>query len=229
MYANEADVGRGIAESGLARAEVFVTSKVWVSNYARGRIGPSIDESLRQLGTDYVDLMLLHWPGSSVPLVEQLGGLNDAVRAGKIRHIGVSNYNRALLAEAIRLSDAPIVTNQVEYHPYLDQRLLLAAARQSGVSIMAYCAMAVGRVFGDAKLQEIARRHGRSVSQIVLRWLIQQEDVLALSRTSNPSRLAENVAIFDFELAADDMAAIFALARPGSRIVDPPQLAPAWD
>jgi len=229
MYGNEAEVGQGVAASGVPRADVFITSKVWVSNYHSSRMGSSIDESLGRLGTDYIDLMLLHWPGSPVPLAEQLGSLNDAVRAGKVRHIGVSNFNRALMAEAVRVSETPIVTNQVEYHPFLDQRLLLDAARKAGVIVTAYCAMAVGRVFEEPVLKHIAEKNHRGISQIVLRWLIQQDGVVTLSRTTNPARLAENVGLFDFELSPEDMSAIFALARPNSRIVSPAQLAPQWD
>jgi 2,5-diketo-D-gluconate reductase B len=229
VYANEADVGRGIAQSGVPRADVFVTTKVWAPNCAPGVMGRSVDDSLRQLGTDYIDLLLLHWPNGAIPVEDQIGALNDVARAGKARHIGVSNYNRALLAKAIAASDVPLATNQFEYHPYLDQHAIVSATRQAGLAVTAYCAMAVGRVFGDPRLEEIAARNGRTVSQVVLRWLVQQGDTVALSRTSNPDRLAENTAIHDFELPAHDMAAIFALAAPGSRIVDPPGLAPAWD
>jgi 2,5-diketo-D-gluconate reductase B len=229
VYANEADVGLGIAKSGVPRPDVFVTTKIWAPNCAPGLMRSSVEESLRKLGCDYVDLLLLHWPNDGVPLEDQIGALNDIVRAGKARHIGVSNYNRDLLARAIQLSDVPLVTNQFEYHPYLDQRALVSAVRDAGLAVTAYCAMAVGRVFADPTLKEIAARNGRSVSQVVLRWLVQQGGVVALSRSTHRERLAENAAIFDFELPADDMAAIFALAEPGSRIVDPAGLAPAWD
>ncbi len=229
IYANEADVGRGIAQSGVARRDIFLTTKVWAPNCAPRLMAQSVDESLRKLGTDHVDLLLLHWPNSAIALEDQIGALADVVRAGKARHIGVSNYNRALLAQAVQASDAPLVTNQFEYHPYLEQRALVSATRAAGLAVTAYCAMAVGRVFGDPALQEIAARNGRTVSQVVLRWLVQQGGTVTLSRTSNPDRLAENAAIFDFELPAHDMAAIFALTEAGSRIVDPPGLAPAWD
>ncbi len=229
VYANEADVGLGISRSGLSRNDIFITTKVWNSNYAPQSMARSVDESLRKLRSDHVDLLLLHWPSDAIPLEEQIGALNDVARAGKARHIGVSNYSRALLARAAALSDMPLVTNQFEYHPYLEQRKLVSATRRAGLAVTAYCAMAVGRVFDDPRLNEIAVRNGRTVSQVVLRWLIQQGDTIALSRTSNPDRLAENTGIHDFELPAEDMAAIFALAEPGSRIVDPRGLAPAWD
>jgi 2,5-diketo-D-gluconate reductase B len=229
VYANEADVGRGIAQSGVPREDIFITTKIWVPNCEPRLMAPSVDESLRKLGTDHVDLLLLHWPNRAIPLADQIGALNDVMRGGKARHIGVSNYNRTLLGDAVRASDEPLVTNQFEYHPYLDQRALVAATRGAGLAVTAYCAMSVGRVFTDPRLAEIGVRNGRTVSQVVLRWLVQQGGVVALSRTSNPDRLAENTAIHDFELSAEDMAAVFALTEPGSRNVDPEGLAPVWD
>lgn len=164
-----------------------------------------------------------------MPLSDQIGALNAVARAGKVRHIGVSNFNRALMSEAVRLSEIPLVTNQFEYHPYLNQSLLIDATRGAGLAVTGYCGMAVGRVLSDPTLTTIASRHRRSIAQIVLRWLIQQDGVVALSRTTNESRSAENLAVFDFELDAADMAAIRALAQTGSRIVNPPGLAPDWD
>jgi diketogulonate reductase-like aldo/keto reductase len=225
IYANEADVGLGIIQSGEPRHTVFITTKVWIGNYRPSLFAASVDDSLQKLRADYIDLLLLHWPSNAIPLAEQIGALNDTVRSGKVRHIGVSNYSRTFMTEAIRFSDLRLVTNQFEYHPYLDQRRLVSATRQAGLAATAYCAMAVGRVFSEHKLKEIAVRHGRSVSQIVLRWLTQHDGVVTLSRTTRPERLAENAAIFDFELSPDEMAAIFALARPNSRIIDPPGLA----
>ena len=229
VYGNEDAVGDGVLMSGIARDDVFLTTKVWVENYTQVRFERSVDASLNALRTDYVDLLLLHWRGSVVPLEDQIGWLNALVHAGKVLSIGVSNFNRALLRHAVELSDIPLATNQFEYHPYLNQASLIAATRQAGVSVTAYCAMAVGRVFSETALQTIARRYGKSVSQIVLRWLLQQEGVVALSRTERQERIHENLDIFDFSLEESDMDAIFRLARPGSRIVDPPGLAPLWD
>ena len=229
IYRNETEVGEGVAASGIPRSEIFITTKVWVSNYPREVFEHSVDESLRKLRSDYIDLLLLHWPNSSVPLAEQIDGLNAVVKAGKVRHIGVSNFNRQLMAEAMRLSQHPLVTNQVEYHPYLDQKVLIEAARGAGLAVMGYCGMAIGRVLSDPTLAEIAKEHARTIPQIVLRWLIQQDGVVALSRTTNPERIAENVAIFDFELTAEDRRRIESLVSPNSRIVDPPGLAPVWD
>ncbi|QIB33489.1 aldo/keto reductase [Ancylobacter pratisalsi] len=228
IYGNEAEVGEGIATSGVPRGEIFLTTKVWVDKYARADLIASVDESLKKLRTDYVDLLLLHWPaGAALP--EPVGALNEVVRAGKVRHIGVSNFNTAQMAEARRLSDAPLVTNQIEYHPYVDQSVVVNAARAAGMCITAYYAMADGKVFADPVLKEIAAAKGRSVAQVVLRWVIQQEGLVALSKTATEARVAENFAIFDFELTAEEMAAIHALARPDGRILNPKGLAPTWD
>lgn len=229
IYGNEAAVGEAIGRSGLARSDIFLTTKVWVDKLSRGAMGPSVDESLKKLETDHVDLLLLHWPQSPVPLEEQIEGLNALVDAGKVRHIGVSNYNCALMGEAVSLSKAPIVTNQIEYHPYLDQTAVLSAARSYGMSVTAYYAMADGRVPKDELLQDIGARHGKTAAQVTLRWLIQQQSVAALTKTATESRLAENFAVFDFSLDAEEMDAISGLARPDGRIVNPGHLAPAWD
>lgn len=230
IYRNEAEIGDCVVASGIPRSDIFLTTKVWVSNYSARHIDASVNESLRKLKTDYIDLLLLHWPGGSdVPLAEQIGELNAVVRAGKVRHIGVSNFNRAQMTKAIRLSGAPLVTNQFEYHPYLNQSLLIESTREAGLAVTGYCGMAVGRVFSDPTLKEIAARHDKTIAQIVLRWIVQQRGVVALSRTTRIDRLAQNLAVFDFELDDADMAAIHALATANSRIVDPPGLAPRWD
>ena len=229
MYQNEADVGVAIRASGVPRDAIFVTTKVWVGNYIRERFMASVDESLHRLQTDYIDLLLVHWPRGGALLEDQIEGLNRAVDSGKARYIGVSNYNVAMMREAAAWTTHPLVTNQVEYHPFLDQTAVLQQVASGGSSLMAYCGMAVGRVFDTLLLKDMAAHHGRSVAQIVLRWLIQQPNVVALSRTEKIARLPQNTDIFDFALSDDDMAAIGTLKSPGSRIVNPPHLAPAWD
>ena len=228
-YRNEAQVGEAIETSGVSRGDIFLTTKVWVDNYKHDAFLASVDESLKKLRTDYVDLLLLHWPSSGVPLAEQIGALNEVRNAGKVKNIGVSNFNTALMAESVKLSEAPIATNQIEYHPYLDQAKVLEAARATGMSITAYYAMADGKVPNEPLLKEIGARHGKTAAQVVLRWLMQQKDVITLSKTATESRLKENFDIFDFDLTADEMAAVHKLARPNGRIVSPGGLAPDWD
>jgi 2,5-diketo-D-gluconate reductase B len=229
IYRNEAEVGEAIADSGVPRGDIFLTTKVWIDNFAPDRFMASVDESLAKLRTDHVDLLLLHWPNCTVPLAEQIGSLNAVRKAGKTRHIGVSNYNIALLEEAISLSDAPLVTNQVEYHPFLDQRRLLAAMRDAGPALTAYYAMADGKVFADPVLADIAASYGRSIAQIVLRWLVQQPGVAALTKTVSEARATENARIFDFDLDDIEMKTIGALARMDGRQLSPAGLSPDWD
>ncbi|CAD7028094.1 aldo/keto reductase [Pseudorhizobium endolithicum] len=229
IYKNEAAVGEVLHASGIRRADIFLTTKVWVDRVGHEAFLASVDESLAKLKTDYVDLLLLHWPQSEMPLADRIGALNELRWAGKVRNIGVSNFSTALMAEAVQLSDAPIVTNQVEYHPYLDQRKVIGEAAKTGMSITAYYLMADGKVPQDPVLREIGARHGKTAAQVALRWAVQQKDVIALSKTATESRLAENFDIFDFALGEGEMAEIHRLARPDGRIVNPGHLAPEWD
>jgi diketogulonate reductase-like aldo/keto reductase len=229
IYGNEAEVGDAIKISAVARSDIFLTTKVWVENYRPAAFVKSVEESLGKLKTDYVDLLLLHWPNDAVPLADQIGALNAVKDAGKVRHIGVSNFNTALMAESIALTRSPLVTNQIEYHPYLDQTRVINAAKKAGMAVTGYFGMADGKVFSDPLLKDIAASHNRSVAQVVLRWLVQQDGILALSKTVGEARAAENIAIFDFALTDQEMAAVHALARPDGRIVSPNGLAPVWD
>ncbi|MFD1745392.1 aldo/keto reductase [Rhizobium helianthi] len=230
IYGNEAEVGAAIQQSGVARGDIFLTTKVWVDKFAHKDFIASVDESLKKLKTDYVDLLLLHWPQSDVPLAERMNSLNEVKRAGKVKNIGISNFNIEMMNEAVKLSDAPVATNQVELHPYLDQSKLLAAARQHGVSLTAYYLMADGKVPKDEVLKDIGARHKKTAAQVVLRWAVQQPDVIALSKTANVDRLQENFDVFDFELTGAEMAEIAKLAKPDGRIVNPAHLRPPhWD
>jgi 2,5-diketo-D-gluconate reductase B len=229
VYGNEAAIGESIARAGVDRDALFLTTKVWVAEYHPKRFAASVDASLRKLRTAYVDLLLLHWPSDEVPLADQIGALEATVIAGKVRHIGVSNFNSALIDEATHLARLPLVTNQIEYHPYLRQSVIIERTRRANMAVTAYCPMAVGRVLGEPLLSDLATRHRRSIAQIVLRWVVQQDGLIALSRTTNERRAAENAAIFDFQLDEAEMSAISKLSQPDSRIVDPPGLAPVWD
>lgn len=229
IYDNEAEVGHGLAASGVPRDEVFVTTKVWVDHYRGADFRQSVQDSLARLRTDYVDLLLLHWPSAKVPLAEQIAALNEVHASGRARHIGVSNFTTALMREAAALSAAPLANNQVEYHPYLDQSAVRAEAQRLGMSITAYYGMADGKVLQEPVIGAIARRLGKTPAQIALRWLVQQDNVIALSKTLRAERAADNASIFDFELDAADMRALAGLARPDGRLVSPEGLAPQWD
>jgi 2,5-diketo-D-gluconate reductase B len=229
IYKNEQAVGDVLRQSGIPRDDIFLTTKVWVDRVGHDAFIASVDESLSKLQTDHVDLLLLHWPQSEMPLADRIGALNELRTAGKVKNIGVSNFSTALMAEAIKLSDAPIVNNQVEYHPYLDQTKVLMEARKTGMSVTAYYLMADGAVPKDEVLKEIGAKYKKTAAQVVLRWAVQQEDVIALSKTATESRLPENYDIFDFSLSPQEMEAVFALSRTDGRIVSPVHLAPEWD
>lgn len=228
-YGTEDGVGEGIRAAGVPRDQIFITTKVSHENLRAADFRRSVETSLRALGVDHVDLLLIHWPNPQIPLTESVPALVRAKRDGLARHIGVANFNIALLDEAIRLSPEPLVTLQAEHHPYLDQSKLLAALRARGMVLTGYCPLGRGRLVGDPVIAEIARARGRSVAQVALRWAIQQDIVIPIPRSSNPRRIAENLAIFDFALNDDEMARIAALKRSGSRIADPAGRAPDWD
>ena len=228
-YGTELGVGEGIRASGLRREEIFLTTKVSHEYLRAADFERSVEESLRNLRVDYVDLLLIHWPNPEIPLPEPVAALAKMKRIGLTRHIGVANFPVALLDEAVRLSPEPLVTDQVEYHPYLDQSKLLAACRRHGLVLTAYCPLGRGRLINDPELARIARSHGKTIAQIALRWLVQQDGVVPIPRSSNPGRMAENLDVFGFALSADDMARIAALKRPDARIANPAGRAPAWD
>ena len=228
-YGTEPAVGEGMRASGVPRDEIFVCTKVSHENLHAGDFARSVEESLRALGLDYVDLLLVHWPEKNTPLAETMGALAKAKRAGLARHIGVANFNIAMLDDAINLCPEPLVTLQAECHPYLDQSRVIAACRQRSLVLTAYCPLARGRLKDDLVLAEIGQRHGKSCAQIALRWLMQQNRIAAIPRSSNAARIAENIDIFDFELDAGDMRRIKTLARPEGRTANPVGRAPVWD
>ncbi len=227
MYGNEREVGEGVRASGVARAEILVTTKVAPGNLAPKALKASVKESLAQLKTSELDLLLLHWPNKDVPLADTIGALCEVKRAGQARHIGVSNYTVALLDEANRLASEPLMCNQIEMHPYLDQSKVIAATRKHGMAVVAYSPIARGRVPGSDVLARIGKAHGKSAAQVSLRYLVQQ-GIAVIPRTSKVERLAENIAIFNFELSAAEMAEIRSLAHGDGRIVDW-AWSPVWD
>lgn len=229
MYGNEEAVGAGLRASGVARDAVFVTTKVWWSDLAAGDLRRSAEASLKRLGLDAVDLLLIHWPNPGIPLAGTVEALNRARADGLARHIGVSNFPTALLAQAIALSQAPLVANQVENHPYLDQRKVHAACRAAGMAMVSYCPLyRGGPLFDEEAVRRASEAHGKTPGQVVLRWHVQQDGVVAIPRTTRVERLSENAAIFDFSLTEAEMAAISALRGRGDRICDA-GLGVEWD
>ncbi len=228
MYGNEREVGAGLKAAGLPRDAVFVTTKVWYEDIGRGDLERSAEASLKRLGLDRVDLLLIHWPNPAVPLAQSTSALCNAKRLGLTRHIGVSNYTAAMVDEAVRLATEPLVANQVEYHPRLAQGAVLAACRRHGMALTAYSPLGRSSVLDDPVLAAVAADHGRSVPQVILRWHVQQPGVVAIPKSGSPEHIAENLDVFDFVLSDGEMSRISALARPDGRVVDPP-FAPAWD
>jgi len=224
-YGNEAGVGRGLADSGVERENVFLTTKLWYSQLAPAQVRVQLEGSLRDLATDYVDLLLIHWPSEEVALEQTLRAMAALRDEGKVRHLGVSNFPSVLVREALEL--APIIADQVEYHPYLAQPELLALARERDMMLTAYSPFAHGRLLGDAVLGEIGAAHDKSPGQVALRWLLDQPQVAAIPKASSHVNRAANLEVFDFELSDDERGRIASLAR-GVRTADPPW-APRWD
>jgi diketogulonate reductase-like aldo/keto reductase len=227
MYGNEADVGEGVRASGVARDDIFITTKVWQSDLRANDFRRSVETSLKRMKLPRVDLILIHWPNPSVPLAETMSALDKVRQDGLAAHIGVSNFTVALVEEAVRLSKAPLVTNQVEMHPFLDQSKVIAACKKHGISVTAYCPIARGSAAGDQTLTRIGAAHGKSGAQVSLRYLLQR-GIIAIPRTSKSARLKENLDVFDFTLTEAEMRAIHKLANPQGRVVDWGGT-PAWD
>jgi diketogulonate reductase-like aldo/keto reductase len=226
-YGNEREVGEGMRRSGIKREDIFLTTKVWFNRLAAGDFERSVDESLERLGLPWVDLLLIHWPNAEIPLAESIGALCKVRRAGLARHIGVANFNIAMVEQAHRLASEPLAAMQIEVHPYLDQTRVIAVARQHGMAVVGYCPLARGKVPGDEVLQSIGRAHGKTPAQVALRFL-EQKTVIPIPRTSKRERLAENLGSLEFTLTAAEMARIDKLRCLNTRIVSPPQ-APQWD
>ncbi|WEL57340.1 2,5-didehydrogluconate reductase DkgB [Pseudomonas kermanshahensis] len=230
IYKNEAEVGQAIAESGVPRSELFITTKIWVDNYAADKLVPSLRESLAKLRTDHVDLLLIHWPapGNGVELPEYMAALAEAKALGLTRKIGVSNFNIDLTQQAIAVvGEGEIATNQIELSPYLQNAKLAAFLQDQGITVTSYMTLAYGKVLKDPVLAEIAAKHKATVAQVALAWALQLDYAVIPSSTKREN-LASNLLARDLRLDADDMARIATLERNG-REVSPDSLAPAWD
>ena len=219
IYDNEREVGEGLHASGINRGDVFVTTKVWPEHFAPRELERAARESLLRLRLREVDLLLLHWPNSRIPLADTLGALCKAKRDGLTRHIGVSNFTVALIEQAVQLTTEPLVCDQIEYHPFLDQSKVVASCRKHDMAVVAYSPIARGKVRGDRVLARIGAAHNKTAAQVSLRFLVQQ-NIVVIPRTSKAERLSENAAIFDFKLSRQEMTEIATLARRDGRIVD---------
>jgi len=230
IYKNEAEVGQAIAASGVPRDELFITTKIWVDNYAADKLIPSLRESLTKLRTEHVDLLLIHWPapGNGVELPEYMQALAEAKRQGLTRQIGISNFNIELTRQAIAVvGQGEIATNQIELSPYLQNRKLTAFLAEQGIATTSYMTLAYGKVLKDPLLAQIAAKHKATVAQVALAWALQLGYAVIPSSTKHEN-LASNLLAQSLRLDADDMARIATLERDG-REVSPDGLAPAWD
>lgn len=224
-YGNESEVGAAIRESGVPRDEIFLTTKVWFRDLSASGVERQVSESLRDLGTEYADLVLVHWPNDDYPLGETITALERERERGRTRLVGVSNFTPSLVEQARK--HAAVCCNQVEYHPLLDQSRLLDQARRHGMMLTAYSPLAQGKALAAAAVIEIARRLDRDPAQILLRWLLQQDRVAAIPRSSRPAHIRTNLRIFDFELDASAVEVLSGLGTRDGRIIDP-EWAPAW-
>jgi 2,5-diketo-D-gluconate reductase B len=225
VYENERQVARGIVDSRVAREDVFLTTKVWMDDLEPRRLRLSLERSLRELDTAYVDLLLIHWPNPEVPLADSLGEMQRLVEEGKARHLGVSNFPDRMVAEAVEI--APIFCNQVEYHVGLGQERLLELAREHDFVVGAYAPFGHGEILDEPVLVEIGEELGRSPAQVALRWLIEQDRVCALPKAASHENRVANFEAYDFELSAEDRERIDALPKDRRRF--DPGWAPAWD
>lgn len=219
MYDNEREVGEGLRASGVKRGEVFVTTKIWPNHFTPRELERAARDCVARLRIGEVDLLLLHWPNPNVPLAETIGALCKVKRDGLARHIGVSNFTIVLIEQALAAATEPLVCDQVECHPFLDQSKLIAACRSHAMAVVAYSPLARGQFRRNEVLNRIGAAHNKTAAQICLRYLVQQ-NIVVIPRTGKLERLTENAALFDFALIEAEMAEISGLASPGGRTVD---------
>lgn len=230
MYGNEAETGTALAATGLARDALCITTKVRPENFAAETFVASVEQSLKDLQVEFVDVLLLHWPPADGDVAPSLRLLEDCLKRGLTRNIGISNYTVAMMQEAVRIVDAPIVTNQVEFHPLLNQDRLLAGANAVGIPLSSYCSVARGEIFKHPEFSEIGETYGKSAAQVVLRWIV-QKGVSINTMSTKPENIRANFEIMDFTLSHVDMARIEKLTQTGFRIVNKDLVpwAPDWD
>jgi len=216
-YENEREIGEALRVAGIRRSEVFITTKVWKTHLSPPDLVRAAKESLVRLRLTEVDLLLIHWPNPRIPLADTIGALCRVKSEGYARSIGLSNFTPPLIEEAARYASEPLAVNQVEWHPYIDQRATVEATRKHGMAVVAYSPIAQGKLAGDKVLATIGMNYGKTAGQVSLRYLVQQ-GAAVIPRTSRIERLTENMAIFDFALTDDEMAEIAKLARPDGSV-----------
>lgn len=227
MYENEDEIGKVIGNTSIPRERLFITNKVWHTNLSKDKFLPSVENSLKNLKQDYIDLLLIHWPNKDIPLEESLEQLAEAQEKGYCKLIGVSNFNVDLL-EQVQKSGIQIHCNQFEYHVFLDQTQLLNKTRELGAFATAYCPIAKGQVADEPILKKIAQRHRVTAAQVALRWLVEQEDVVAIPKSSQLIRIKQNFDIYNFHLEPEEIKQIEKLRGKNMRLIDP-DFAPVWD
>lgn len=228
MYDNEEAVGEGLRASGLPREEIFVTTKAWHDHLTEPKMQAAAEASLVRLGLDKADLYLIHWPSPDVPVAQAVAALCKIRHRGLARAVGISNFPSRLVEEAVAAADVELAVNQVEYHPFLDQSAVLSVLERHGMGLTAYCPLARGAVLEDETIGGIAARHGVPATTVALAWLIAQDRVIAIPKSSSPDRLAQNLKARDLRLSPEDLSAIDALRQPSGRLIDP-AFAPDWD
>ena len=227
FYGNEKEVGEGLRQSGMKRDDVFLCTKVRETHLEPDKFRQSLEESLKNLELPQVDLLLIHWNNKDIPFKTSIGALCKAKKDGFAKHVGVANFTTTMLDEAWAVTSEPLVCNQVEMHPFINQDKVVAACKKHGMALVAYCPIARGKVPGADVLERIGKAHHKTAAQVSLRYLVQR-GVAAIPRTSNPGHMKANLDVYDFELSAAEIAELKALNANNMRVVNPPH-APQWD
>jgi len=227
FYGNEKEVGEGLRQSGMKRDDVFLCTKVRETHLEPDKFRQSLEESVKNLQLPTVDLLLVHWNNKDVPFKTSIGALCKAKKDGFAKHVGVANFTTTMLDEAWAVTSEPLVCNQVEMHPFINQDKVVAACKKHGMALVAYCPIARGKVPGADVLERIGKAHHKTAAQVSLRYLVQR-GVAAIPRTSNPGHMKANLDVYDFELSAAEIAELKALNANNMRVVNPPH-APQWD
>jgi diketogulonate reductase-like aldo/keto reductase len=227
FYGNEVENGEGMRQSGIKREEIFLCTKVRQENLMPDDFVKVIDQSLVNFKLPYVDLLLIHWNNKDIPFKLSIGALCKAKKDGKAKHVGVANFTSKMLDEAWAVTSEPLVCNQIEVHPFINQDKVLAACKKHGMAVVAYVPIARGKVPGADVLERIGKAHGKSASQVSLRYLVQL-GCCPIPRTANPAHMKENLEVFDFKLSDAEMAELKKLNATNMRVVNPPH-APVWD